>query len=236
MFFYESLLTVFGKISNFTSFVGTVQGFPKPLSKEEEQKLLEAYENGDKTVREKLITHNLRLVSHIAKKFTGALETDDLLSIGTIGLIKAVDSFNSKKNVQLGTYASRCIENEILMAIRASKKHNCTISYNTILPGNTKGDEIELFEVISDTHSDEVFEDVERSCFIKDMYDIIDKYLTDREKLIIEYRFGLHGKEPLTQKDVADMLNISRSYVSRIETKAISIIRSKMPIDENTFY
>ncbi len=231
--FYESLLTVFGKISNFTSFVGTVQGFPKPLSKEEEQKLVEAYENGDKSVREKLITHNLRLVSHIVKKFSGTLEIDDLLSIGTIGLIKAVDSFNSKKNVQLGTYASRCIENEILMAIRASKKHNCTISYNTILPGNNKGDEIELFEVICDTHSDEVFEEVERKCFIKDVVKIINENLTEREKQIIIYRFGLNKKEPLTQKEIAKMFNISRSYVSRIETKALSIIRSKMPIEEN---
>ena len=230
--FYESLITVVGKISNFTYFVGSVQGFPKPLSKEDEQKLLDELAKGSKEARDKLITHNLRLVSHIVKKFTGALEVDDLISIGTIGLIKAIDTFKSDKKVQLGTYASRCIENEILMAIRASKKHNCTISYNTILPGNSKGDELELFEVICDPESDEVFDEVDRNCFIKQVQEIAEKCLDIREREILVLRFGLNGKDCLTQKEVADKLGISRSYVSRIESRALAIIKNKMPKDE----
>ena len=230
--FYESLLTVVGKITNFTYFVGTVQGFPKPLSKDEEKILLEKVEKGDKDAREKLITHNLRLVSHIVKKFTGTLEVDDLISIGTIGLIKAIDTFKQDKKVQLATYASRCIENEILMAIRATKKHNCTISYNTILPGNAKGDELELFEVICDPESDEVFDSVEKNCLMKDIVKIANHYLDEREKEIIILRFGLNGKDCMTQKEVAEKLNISRSYVSRIESKALDIIKNKLPKDE----
>ncbi len=232
--FYESLLTIVGKISSFTYFVGSVQGFPKPLSKDDEQKLLELSSKGDKEAREKLITHNLRLVSHIVKKFSGSLEMDDLISIGTIGLIKAIDTFKPDKNVQLGTYASRCIENEILMAIRASKKHNCTVSYNTIIPNNGKGDELELFEIISDPNCEDVFDSVEKNLFMSDVRQILDKYLSKREKAVIVLRFGLNGNDPLTQKEVADLLGISRSYVSRIETKALSIIRNRMPNDEKT--
>ena len=230
--FYESLLTIVGKISNFTYFVGSVQGFPKPLSKEEEQQLLQLLAKGDKDAREKLITHNLRLVSHIVKKFSGSLEVDDMISIGTIGLIKAIDTFKPEKNAQLGTYASRCIENEILMAIRASKKHNCTISYHTTVPNNGKGDELELFEVICDPNCEDVIDSVERNLFMSDVHKILDSNLSPRERAVVILRFGLDGNKSLTQKEVADKLGISRSYVSRIETKALAIIRNKLPNEE----
>lgn len=230
--FYESLLTVVGKISNFNSFVGTVQGFPLPLSKEEEKALIEKVWEGDKDAREKLITHNLRLVSHIVKKFSGALEIDDLISIGTIGLIKAIDSFKPGKNAQLATYASRCIDNEILMAIRAQKKHQKVISYNSYLGNNSKGDDLELFEVIYDPNSEDVIEEVEQQCFLKDVEYVLQHYLDDREKTVITKRFGLDGNAPLTQREVADLLNVSRSYISRIENKALAVIKSKLPYEE----
>ncbi len=230
--FYESLLTVVGKISNFNSFVGTVQGFPLPLSKEEEKALIEKVWEGDKDAREKLITHNLRLVSHIVKKFSGALEIDDLISIGTIGLIKAIDSFKPGKNAQLATYASRCIDNEILMAIRAQKKHQKVISYNSYLGNNSKGDDLELFEVIYDPNSEDVIEEVEQQCFLKDVEYVLQHYLDDREKTVITKRFGLDGNAPLTQREVADLLHVSRSYISRIENKALAVIKSKLPYEE----
>lgn len=231
--FYESLLTIVGKISHFNSFVGSVQGFPAPLSKEEEQELVQKHWQGDKEAREKLITHNLRLVSHIVKKFTGTLEIDDLISIGTIGLIKAIDSFKPGKNAQLATYASRCIDNEILMAIRAQKKHQRVVSYNSFLTtNNSKGDDLELFEVICDINSSDVIEEVEQRCFLQDVKEILEKYLDKRERLVITKRFGLDGEAPLTQKEVASLLKVSRSYISRIETKALATIRSKIPHDE----
>ena len=230
--FYESLLTVVGKISHFNSFVGSVQGFPPPLSKEEEEELIQKLWQGDKEAREKLITHNLRLVSHIVKKFSGTLEVDDLISIGTIGLIKAIDSFKPGKNAQLATYASRCIDNEILMAIRAQKKHQKVISYNSFLSNNAKGDALELFEVICDPNSEDVIEEVEQKCFLQDIQGILDKYLDERERIVITKRFGLDGTAPMTQKEVAQILKVSRSYISRIETKALAIIRNKIPHDE----
>ena len=230
--FYESLLTVVGKISHFNSFVGSVQGFPPPLSKEEEQELVQKLWQGDKDARDKLITHNLRLVSHIVKKFSGTLEVDDLISIGTIGLIKAIDSFKPGKNAQLATYASRCIDNEILMAIRAQKKHQRVVSYNSYLTNSGKGEDLELFEVICDPNSEDVIEEVEQKCFLQDIQDILDKYLDERERIVITKRFGLDGTAPMTQKEVAQILKVSRSYISRIETKALSIIKSKIPQDE----
>ena len=130
---YESFAKFVSKICCFTSFVSSIQGFPKPLTKEEELEYIEKLKQGDKDAREVLINHNLRLVAHIVKKYSNSLEADDLISVGTIGLIKAVDSFNGEKGVLLSTYASRCIENEILMLIRANKKHKDTISLNSML-------------------------------------------------------------------------------------------------------
>ena len=224
---YESFAKFMGRICCFTSFVSNIQGFPKPLSKEEETYWIEKLESGDKKAREMLINHNLRLVAHIVKKYNNSLEADDLISVGTIGLIKAVDNFDSKKGVLLSTYASRCIENEILMLIRSNKKHKDTVSLNTLLIPKNDSDELELADLIPAENEDDVFAQVEVNCMLQDVLKVMDKELTDMEKEIIKYRYGICGHHIKTQKEVADILGISRSYISRIENRIIKLLQSK---------
>ncbi len=195
--------------------------FPDPLSKEEEDILLERLKNNDKEARNTLIEHNLRLVAHIVKKYDNKNEdTDDLISIGTIGLIKGIDSFNSKHNAKLTTYIAKCIENEILMYYRANKRNNRNISLNEAIGYDKEGDEITLLDIIKTPKPDFAL-DIHNQNNLK----LIDKYfnvLNDREKEIINKRYGLNDEQKKTQKEIAKMLSISRSYVSRIEKRALT--------------
>ncbi len=230
---YESFAKFMGQICCFTSFVSSIQRFPKPLSKEDEIKWIEKLENGNSEAREVLINHNLRLVAHIVKKYNNSLEADDLISVGTIGLIKAVDSFDSKKGVLLSTYASRCIENEILMLIRSNKKHKETISLNTILAPKNDSDDLELANLIPSESEEDVFQQVEVSCVMLEVMKIMDKNLSYMEKEILKYRYGLCNYPVKTQKEVADIFGISRSYISRIENKIIKILRKNISKENN---
>lgn len=230
---YESFAKFIGRICCFTSFVSTIQGFPKPLTKDEELKWIEKLNKGDKEARDVLINHNLRLVAHIVKKYNNSLEADDLISVGTIGLIKAVDSFDENKGVLLSTYASRCIENEILMLIRSNKKHKDTISLNTVLSPKEDSDEMELANLIPAESEDEVFHQVEVECLMKDVIKNMEKSLTTMEQEIIKYRYGICGYELKTQKEVAKLFNISRSYISRIESKVIKILQKNFSKKED---
>lgn len=204
--------------------VGYVSGnniFPEPLLPDEERDYLEKYKNGDENAKKILIERNLRLVAHIAKKYASPnMEQEDIISIGTIGLIKAVNSFKGNKGVRLATYAARCIENEILMHFRATKKIQQEVSLNESIGQDKEGNVITFIDII-ENDSISIDEQIDLKLKVKKLYEKISKVLKDREKTIIELRFGLNGMEPKTQNEVARMLGISRSYVSRIETKAI---------------
>ena len=197
--------------------------FPDPLSKEEEEKCVEKMKLGDNEARNKLIEHNLRLVAHIVKKYDHKKnDIDDLISIGTIGLIKGVDSFSYKHGTRLTTYVAKCIENEILMYYRSDKKHNKNISLNESVGFDKEGNEITLLEILK-TPKPEFELDIQK----KDNLALLKKYfnvLTEREKEIIIKRYGLNDQDEITQKEIAKELGISRSYVSRIEKRALTKI------------
>lgn len=198
----------------------TQNAFPQPLDEAEEARCLERLQQGDQDARDELIRHNLRLVAHIAKKFEGTSEEqDDLISIGTIGLIKGINTFKPDKKVKLATYAARCVENEILMYLRAQKKHKCEVSLNEPIGTDHDGNQISLRDVLG-TEGDMVAETVEQSCEYQHLLQKL-HCLTEREKLVLELRYGLNGDEPITQKEVGARLKVSRSYVSRIEKKAL---------------
>lgn len=197
--------------------------FPDPLTKEEEDIYVEKANLGDKKARSKLIEHNLRLVAHIVKKYDNTKEdTDDLISIGTIGLIKGVDSYSKKKNTRLTTYAARCIENEILMYFRNNKKRSKDISINESVGFDKEGNEITILDILKTPYSDFAL-DIHKDDNISDLKKYFN-VLTDREKEIITQRYGLDDKDEITQKEIAKKLGISRSYVSRIEKRALTKI------------
>lgn len=198
--------------------------FPKPLSKKEEEKYLKLSKSGNTYAKNKLIKHNLRLVAHIAKKYyLSKSDPDDLISIGTIGLIKAVNTFNAEKGIKLSSYASRCIENEILMHFRNLKKTTMDISINEPIETDKNGNILTLMDTIATDES--VIDKIDTKINIQKLNKYIKKYLTPREKAIICMRYGLCNKKPLPQREVAKMLGISRSYVSRIEKKVIEILK-----------
>ena len=202
--------------------------FPEPLTPEEENKILKQIEEGDEDARNILIERNLRLVAHVCKKyFNTNLEQDDLLSIGTIGLIKGINSYNKHKGTKLSTYVSRCIDNEILMYLRSSKKLNAEVFLNEPI-GKDKDDNVITLEEILENDSKSIEEEVDTKLKINKMYKKIKEVLKLRERTIIELRFGLNGKKPKTQKEIAKIMGISRSYVSRIETKAISKLAQEL--------
>ena len=197
--------------------------FPDPLSKEEEDLYVDRAKLGDKEARSKLIEHNLRLVAHIVKKYDNKNEdTDDLISIGTIGLIKGVDSYSKKNNTRLTTYAARCIENEILMHFRNNKKRSKDISINESVGFDKEGNEITILDILK-TPAPDFALDLHKEDNLADMKVYLD-ILTDREKEIIIYRYGLGDSDEITQKEIAKKLGISRSYVSRIEKRALTKI------------
>ena len=194
--------------------------FPKPLSKKEEAECFKRLSGGDSKARNELIEHNLRLVAHIVKKYaSGADEQDELISVGTIGLIKAVSSFNYEKGAKFATYASRCIENEILMHFRAAKKSAGDVYINEPVEIDKDGNALTLMDLIDD--GIDIHEQVDILIRSRQLYDFLKKCLDPREYEIIVYRYGLYGSSPHTQNETAEKLNISRSYVSRLEKKAV---------------
>ncbi|MFA1818653.1 RNA polymerase sporulation sigma factor SigE [Virgibacillus oceani] len=207
-------------------YIGGSEALPPPLSKEEEKELLTLLPEGDKSARAVLIERNLRLVVYIARKFENTgINIEDLISIGTIGLIKAVNTFNPEKQIKLATYASRCIENEILMYLRRNNKLKSEISFDEPLNIDWDGNELLLSDVLG-TEEDIITKDLEISVDKSLLKDALSQ-LNDREKQIMELRFGLIGKEEKTQKDVADMLGISQSYISRLEKKIIRRLKKE---------
>ena len=197
--------------------------FPDPLEKEEEDKLIKQMLSGDKNARNKLVEHNLRLVAHIVKKYdNGKDDVDDLISIGTIGLIKGIDTFSNKNGTKLTTYAARCIENEILMFYRSNKKNAKNISINESVGFDKDGNEISFLDILKTPNPDYV-SDIELKDNIKLLYKFID-VLTYREKEIIIKRYGLYNQKEQTQKEIAKEFGISRSYVSRIEKRDLTKI------------
>lgn len=202
-------------------YISNNNSFPKPLSPEEEEELLKRYEKGDEDAKNILIERNLRLVAHIVKKYhnTGR-ETDDLISIGTIGLIKAITTFDKNKGTRLATYAARCIDNEILMTIRSSKKTKAEVSLQDPIGVDKEGNEISLIDILG-TNPDDVVDEVDLKIKIKKLYKKMNMVLKDREKTIIELRYGLINGCCKTQREIAKIMGISRSYVSRIEKRAV---------------
>lgn len=210
------------------SYVTGSSSFPKPLSAEEEKKYLEDYANGSEEAKNILIERNLRLVAHIVKKYSGFnKDSEDLISVGTIGLIKGITSFDANRNIRLATYAARCIENEILMNIRSAKKYNNEVFLQDPIGKDREGNEITIIDIIS-AENDNILEQVDLGIQIKKLYEKMKSSLKDREKIVIELRYGLISGEEVTQKEIAQMLGISRSYVSRIEKKAIDILRKEL--------
>lgn len=202
-------------------YISNNQLFPEPLSTEEEKMYLQKLKNGDEEARNILIERNLRLVAHVCKKYASTkVEQDDLISIGTIGLIKGINSFEPTKNVKLSTYVSRCIDNEILMHLRATKKISAEVSLEDPI-GKDKDDNTVTLQDVLENSEKNIEDEVDLKIKIKKLYEKMKRVLKDREKLIIELRFGLDGNKPKTQNQIAEMMGISRSYVSRIETKAI---------------
>lgn len=219
------LFTIINLIKDFMAFGGSYSNnvFPEPLSEKDENKYIELFLNGDKEARNILIEHNLRLVAHIVKKFESKnTDTDDLISIGTIGLIKGIDSYKKNHKTKITTYAARCIENEILMYFRANKKNNNNVSLNDSIGYDKDGNEINLIDVLKDTQEDFI-----NDLQLKDNITLLNNYLNvlnKREKEIIVKRYGLNNTKEMTQKEIAKSLNISRSYVSRIEKRATTKI------------
>lgn len=221
---FSFIVQFFENIILFALHLGAPNLFPKPLTKKEEDEALKKASEGDKSARDLLIEHNLRLVVHIIKKYYAASdEQEDLISIGTIGLIKGINSFKPEKGVRLATYASRCIENEILMHFRSQKKSAQDISMNEPIETDTEGNPLTLTEIIC--VEDTIVDDLQEKADIIKVRELVKNIKNDRDRTVIKLRYGLDGGEPLTQQEVANLLNISRSYVSRIETRVLAEMR-----------
>ena len=219
----ESLFALLKNLFIYSSYVSEKSSFPMPLSKEKEKFYLDKAESGDKEAKDILIKHNLRLVAHVAKKYANYGDNDELISVGSIGLIKAVSTYNQGKVTGLATYASRCIENEILMMLRASKKHKNNVSLSEPIGVDKEGNELTVIDMIADDK--DVIDDVERDILMERLVAVTKECLDKREYDIIKHRYGLDGNGALTQREVANMFGISRSYISRIEKKALEKIR-----------
>lgn len=212
--FYSLLFVWSGYISNNSL-------FPEPLSSDDERKYLELFKNGNEEARNILIEHNLRLVAHIAKKYSSTnIDPDDLISIGSIGLIKGINSFDNSKGIKLATYVARCIDNEILMYLRSTKKLNAEVYLEDPIGKDKDDNTVTLQEVLENSERN-IEDEVDLKFKVKQLYEKMKDVLKSRERTILELRFGLGGQKPQTQNEIADSMGISRSYVSRIETKAI---------------
>ncbi|MBN7772776.1 RNA polymerase sporulation sigma factor SigK [Clostridium aminobutyricum] len=204
--------------------------FPKPLTSKEEEYYLKQFEEGDPEAKNILIVRNLRLVAHIVKKYAGnTANSDDLISIGTIGLIKAINTYSSKRSTRLATYAAKCIENEILMNIRSEKKRKLEISLNEPIGTDKDGNEINFNDILG-SDPDAILDDIHYKMQVNALYCAIYKILTRREQAVIIKRYGITGEDPKTQRELAKELGISRSYVSRIEKKAVEKLRDYINI------
>ncbi len=221
---FEWLWELMGRLVFFTGAIVGKNSYPKPLSKEDEEKYLARMAQGDREAKDILIRHNMRLVAHIAKKYSGAAEADDLISVGSIGLIKAISTYKSGKGTSLSTYTARCIENEILMLIRSNKKHRFTLSLSDPIGVDKDGNELTFLELLFEKE-DCVYESVERSLQKERLLRGLKAVLSEREFQVICLRFGLKGGVAMPQREVANILKISRSYISRIEKKAIVKLR-----------
>ena len=220
------LAAALSNILYFILHVSNSGSFPRALTQKEETELLDRYRNGDDEARKLLIEHNLRLVAHVVKKYYDTnFDSDDLISIGTIGLIKAISSFNENKGTKLATYAARCIENEILMYFRAQKKTSLDVFINDPIDTDKEGNALTLLDVIASDFS--MVDDIDTRLKIRKLREFLKTALNDRERKIIILRYGLGGKPPLPQREVAKRLQISRSYVSRIEKKALEKLYDK---------
>ncbi len=231
--FLEKILFILGKIIFFTGSIFNGASFPKPLPPEEEKQCILKMKQGDQKAKEKLINHNMRLVVHVAKKYQGSAETDDLISVGSIGLVKAINSYELDKGTQLATYTARCIENEILMLLRSNKKHKNDVSLSDPVGSDKDGNELTLMDLLYDSE-DAVFVEVDKGIERDKFLDFIKGVLTQREYTILCLRYGLKGGKNYAQREVAKILKISRSYVSRIEKKAVE--KLKDAVKKGVFY
>ena len=223
----ELLIRTISNLFFFALHLSGTGSFPPPLSAKRERECLLAMKNGDVNAKNELIEHNLRLVAHIIKKYySSSVQQDDLISIGTIGLIKAINTFDPDKGTRLATYAARCIENEILMQFRAQKKTAQDISVNEPIDTDSEGNPLTLMDIIST--EDEIVEDIYKITMLKKLSTEVGRIKDPREKSIIMMRYGLDGMRPMTQLEVSKKLNISRSYVSRIEKKALIELRKAL--------
>lgn len=236
------IVKLFDKISKFFGsfrakkqgiyYLGTAEALPRPLDSEEEQLFLTKLSYGEEQAKNELIEHNLRLVVYIARKFDNTgVDLEDLVSIGTIGLIKAINSYNPDKNIKLATFASRCIENEILMYLRRVARLKSEVSFDEPLNVDGEGNELLLSDILG-TESDVVSKGIEKRCERKILIESLKK-LSSRERTIMSLRFGLNGQEALTQKDVATLLGISQSYISRLEKKIVKKLKKEIIAREN---
>ncbi|APH16595.1 RNA polymerase sigma-K factor [Clostridium sporogenes] len=233
MFFLSYLWDVLGSALFLTGYVTGNTSFPKPLSDEEEKYYLDRLKKGDTLAKDILVERNLRLVAHIVKKYSyPGKDIDDLISIGTVGLIKAIDSFDNSKGTRLATYAARCIENEILMLIRNNKKTKGEVYLQDPIGVDKEGNEISLMDILS-SDEDSIIEIVSTKIEVKKLYGKIETCLRGREKKVIQMRYGLKDGRPRTQREIAGILNISRSYVSRIEKKALKKLYKELNYNKN---
>jgi RNA polymerase sporulation-specific sigma factor len=226
----ENVLLLLKNLVIFSSYVSDKTSFPKPLSREKETEYILRAEEGDREAKEILIRHNLRLVAHIAKKYPNYGDNDELISIGSIGLIKATDSFRHDKGTAFATYASRCIENEILMTMRQNKRHKNNVSLVEPIGTDRDGNEMTIMDTLSEEGS--IIEDVERSMQLERLVELTRHVLSPLEYDIVRLRYGLNNLTPMTQKEVGARFNISRSYVSRIEKRALIKLKSAAVADE----
>lgn len=227
----ETFMSFMQKVLMFSSYINNTSSFPKPLTRDEEVMYLERWQNGDEKAKEILIHHNLRLVVHIVKKYNQSEEADDLISVGSLGLIKAINTYKVGFGTQFSTYAARCIENEILMLIRANKKHKSNVNIEDVLGRDDEDNEITINDLsYSEEQSVELLAENKNKSEQLDI--VLKKYLTKREYQILCLRYGLNNEPALPQREVAVKLGISRSYISRIEKKAIEVLRKNISKDD----
>ncbi len=227
----ETFMSFMQKVLMFSSYINNTSSFPKPLTKEEEFMYLERWQNGDEEAKEILIHHNLRLVVHIVKKYNQADEADDLISVGSLGLIKAINTYKTGFGTQFSTYAARCIENEILMLIRANKKHKGNLNIEDVLGRDDEDNEITIIDLnFAEDQNVEMIAEYKNKAELLDA--VLKQYLNSREYQILCLRYGINNNPALPQREVAEKLGISRSYISRIEKRAIEILRKNLSKDD----
>lgn len=227
MLFGSFLLEWIQTVLILTGYVSGNASFPKPLSNEEEQKFIKMYADGDENAKNILIEHNLRLVAHIAKKYSDEKNLEDIISIGTIGLIKGINTFNPKKNSKLSTYISRCIENEVLMFLRSTKKLSNEVSIDESIGTDKEGNNMTFSDILTGDETD-ISDIISGKIEANKLYNAMSKVLNKNEINIIYWRYGLCNQRKKTQKEIADILGISRSYVSRIEKKCLERLAEEM--------